>query len=150
MIMKFHLVAAFCALALAGSASAEPWVDYTPQKGVWHITTIKVDPNKVDDYLKGLKANWAPGEELAKKKGLIDSYFVDVKLNSADGAGNVILGEHYVSFAVLDPDKKRDMALQKEAEALVSKQKSEAVVAEFDKYRSFVGEDYFVEIEFTK
>ncbi|MGA7673892.1 MAG: hypothetical protein WCA78_02465 [Rhizomicrobium sp.] len=150
--MKSFAVLGACALLLAGAgaASAEQWVDYAPQKGVWAVTTVKVDPNKVDDYLVGLKANWVPGEEIAKKHGVIDDYFVMIKVNAADGQGNVLLGEHYTSFAQFDPDKKRDQAMEKEGEAAVSKDKSEAAVAGFDKYRSFVGDDLWVPVDFTK
>ena len=150
--MKSFVVLGAAALFLAGAgaASAEQWVDYAPQKGVWSVTTVKVDPNKIDDYLVGLKANWVPGEALAKKHGVIDDYFVMVKVNPADGHGNVLLGEHYTSFAQFDPDKKRDQAMKREMEAMVSKDKSDAAVAGFGKYRSFVGDDMWVQMDFAK
>ena len=148
--MKSFAIMSTCALFLAGAAWADPYVDYTPEKGVWDVTTIKVDPNHIDDYLKGLKSAWIPGEELAKKHGVIDQYYVMVKTNAADGQGNVILGQHFTSFAVMDPDKKRDMAMQKESEAMMSKDKSDALLAGFDKYRTFVGEDMWVPMDFGK
>ena len=149
--MKHFTVAGACALFLAvGAASAEPWVDYSPEKGVWEVTAVKVEPSKIDDYLKGLKAVWVPGEELAKKHGVIDQYFVMVKANPADGGGNVLLGEHYVSFAMMDPDKKRDQMIEKEADAMVGKDQQATAVAGFDKYRTFVGDDMWVTMSFTK
>lgn len=149
--MKFFAGACACALFLAaGAASADPYVDYTPAKGVWEVVAVKVDPNHIDDYLKGIKAVWVPGEEIAKKHGVIDQYFVMVKANSSDGGGNVLLGQHYTSFAQMDPDKKRDMAMTKEGEAVVSKDQSMATVAGFDKYRTFVGDDMWVTMDFTK
>ena len=150
--MRSFTILGACALFLAGAgaASAEQWVDYAPQKGVWSVTTVKVDPNKIDDYLVGLKAGWVPGEELAKKHGDIDNYFVMVKVNAADGQGNVLLGEHYVSFAKFDPDKKHDQMMQKEMEAIVSKEKSNAAVEGYNKYRTFVGNDMWVSMDFTK
>lgn len=150
--MKSVLFAGACALALACTvpASAKQWVDYSPQKGYWEVTTVKVDPNKIDDYLTGLKQTWVPGAELAKKNGLIDDYEVMVKLNASDGNGNVMLCQHYTSFASLDPDKKRDQALDKEMEAAVPKTKSDAAVAGFDKIRTFVGDDIYVPITYGK
>ena len=53
--MKSLLFAGACALAVAYPAVAEPWVDWTPQKGVTSVTVVKVDPNHIDDYLTGLK-----------------------------------------------------------------------------------------------
>jgi len=137
---------AFC----VGEASAEPYVDYTPQKGLWHVTTVKVDSNHIDDYVTGLKSDWVPGEEIAKKHGLIDSYQIMVKMNAADGQGNVLLIEHIPNMGLMDPDRARDQAIEKECYAAVPKTKSDAMVKEFDKYRTFVGEDYYGELVYTK
>jgi hypothetical protein len=136
-------------LAMAGAVYAEPYTDWTPQKGAWHVTTIKVDPNHIDDYLTGLKKEWGPGEELAKKHGIIDQYIILVKLNSGAGA-NVQLIEHYPSLAMLEPDKARDQALQKEGEAIVSKDTSVKAVEGFDKYRTFISDEFWTTVEFTK
>ena len=136
-------------LLTASAAFAEPYVDYTPVKGAWHVTTIKVDPNHIDDYVTGLKKTWATGEELAKKHGVIDQYMILLKLNSGAGA-NVQLIEHYPSLANLEPDKARDLALQKEGEAMVSKDNMMKSVGEFDKYRTFVSDEFWTSLEFTK
>ena len=73
-------------LALATPAVAEPWVDYEPTKGFWTMTTIKVDSNKIDDYLTGLKEGWVPGQELARRNGLIDDYKIMVNTAAASGS----------------------------------------------------------------
>jgi len=147
--MKTVLFAGVCAFALITAASAEPWIDWSPQKGVWSVTSVKVDPNHVDDYLTGLKKVWVPGEEYAKKQGMIDQYEVMVNVNAAAGA-NVLLIEHLTSFAMLDPNKKRDMEMQKAMEAQMPKTQQEGMVAGFDKYRSFVGSDLWQSVEFSK
>lgn len=72
---------------VAGAAMAEPYQDYTPQKGLWHVVTVKVDPNHIDEYVTGLKKEWASGEEVAKKHGLVDSYTIMVKINASGGSG---------------------------------------------------------------
>jgi hypothetical protein len=142
-------LAAGASLSWALSAVAEPYVDYTPQKGVTHVTRIKVDPNHIDDYLTGLKKSWVPGEEIAKKHGLIDYYGVSVKLNG--GAGdNVVLIEHYPSIAALDPDQARDQAIQKEGLAVLSKEQGAALTNGFDKYRTFVADDFYQSVMFDK
>jgi hypothetical protein len=150
MQLQFSIVAMAASLSLAGAAAAEPYVDYTPQKGVWHVTTVKVDPSHIDDYVTGLKKSWAPGEEIAKKHGLIDSYQIMVKLNSSDGQGNVLLIEHYPSIASLDADQARDQMMRKDFLAALPKAQGEAMVAGFDKYRTFVGDDYWTEMTFAK
>jgi hypothetical protein len=150
--MKILLAAGACALAFACTtpAFAKQWVDYTPQKGYWQVTTVAVEPNKIDDYLTGLKATWVPGEEIAKKQGLIDDYEVMVKLDAMDGKGNVMMAVHHTSFASLDPNKARDQSMEKAMEAVVPKDKSDAAVAGYDKYRHFVGEDIWMPVTFTK
>lgn len=138
------------AILCAGAAYAEPYVDYMPQKGVWHVTTVKVDPNHIDDYVTGLKKTWVTAEEIAKKHGLIDSYQIMIKLNGSDGQGNVLLLEHYPSIASLDPDQARDQAMERENYAAVPKSDGEKAVAGYDKYRVFVGDDYWTDISFGK
>ena len=144
----FFSLAAAAAL-FAGSAMAEPYVDYTPQKGVWHVTTLKIDPNHIDDYVSGMKKLWAPGEEIAKKHGLIDYYGVKIKLNSAEG-GNVLLLEHIPNMALMEVDQARDQTVQKEVLAITPKPDADAKVKEFDKYRTFVSDEYWTDIEYTK
>lgn len=149
--MKYILAATVAGAALTWSfaAVAEPYVDYTPLKGVTHVQTIKVDPNHLDDYLTGLKKSWLPGEEIAKKHGVIDDYQVMVKLNSGAGA-NVVLVEHYPSIAALDPDQARDQAIEKEGLAALSKEQGLALTNGFDKYREFISDDYYQSYNYGK
>jgi hypothetical protein len=147
-----HKVAlAIVASAFATStAFADPYKDYTPEKGVWQVTTVKVDPNHIDDYLVGLKKGLIPGMENAKKHGVIDNYFVMVNPNSGDNSGNILIGQHYVSFAAMDPDKNRDTQMQKEALAQMSKEEGLRLTNGFDKYRTFVNETMWTGITFGK
>ena len=133
----------------AGAAWAEPYTDWTPTKGAWEVTTIKVDPNHIDDYLTGLKKSWVFEQEALKAHGVIDQYIALVKLNSGAGA-NVQLIVHYPSLAMMEPDKARDQAIQKESLAHMSKEAAEAQVAGYDKYRTFVSDDVWTTVEFPK
>jgi len=144
------MMVAGAALGVAGVAAAEPYKDYTPQKGVAEVQMIKVDPNHIDDYLTGLKATMVPGLEIAKKHGVIDWYSFNVKLNSGGGDANVIIVQHYPNTAVLDPDKARDQAIEKESEAALSKDADAKAVAGYEKYRTFVSDDFYYEIEYPK
>ena len=103
-------------LALAGAAGAEPYQDWVPLKGGWEVTTIKVEPNHIDDYMTGLRKGWVQQQEIAKAHGVIDQYMALVKLNSGAGA-NVQLIVHYPSLANLEPDKARDQTMEREARA---------------------------------
>ncbi len=148
-----HLITTLTAASVSlsiGMARAEPYVDYKPVKGLWHIQTIKVDPNHIDDYLVGLKRTWIPGEEIAKKHGLIDMYSVETKLNSSDGKGNVVLIEHIPDMALMEPNPVRDQAIEKEVYAATPKADLNAKVKTYDGYRTFVGDDYYSEVSFPK
>ena len=147
--MKTLLLATGMAVLAASAAWADPYVDYTPLKGAWEVTTIKVDPNHIDDYLVGLKKNWIPLEETLKKHGVIDQYMILQKLNSGAGA-NVQLIQHYPTLSQMDPDQARDQAIQKELEAQVSKDASNKVIQGFDKYRSFESDEVWTEVSMTK
>jgi len=143
--MKPYLFAVLT-LICAVQASAKPWVDYVPQKGFWQYTYVKVDVNHVDDYLIQMKRIWVPGREIDKKHGLIDQYQIMTNINAADGAANVMLCVHYISFAGLDPDKRRDMAIFDENSAALS----QAASSDFNKYRTIVGSSIYVPVDFTK
>jgi hypothetical protein len=136
-------------LTLAGTALAEPYVDYTTSKGVWEVQAVKVDPNHLDDYLTALKTGWVLGEEIARKHGVIDQFAVRVKLNSGAGA-NVLLVQHYPALSGLEPDRTRDVAMMKEARAAVSKVAEAKATAGFDKYRTFVSDEFYTNIEYPK
>jgi hypothetical protein len=144
-----------CALALtvlgiAGAARAEPYKDYTFQKGAWQITEVHVDPNHLDDYLTGLKEEWVPGQEIAKKHGVIDDYSVMVRIDPSGTGANVLLGSHYPSLSQLEPNQVRDSAMEQESYAAMSKDKSAAVVAGFEKYRTFVGDGFYETVDLAK
>jgi hypothetical protein len=148
--MKLKLLAlAACATGLATAAAAEPWTDWTPQKGATEVTTLKVDPNHIDDYLTGLKKSWVIGQEIAKKHGVIDWYQVMVKLNSGAGE-NVVLLVHYPSLANLEPDQARDKAIEAENYAALSKEEGEKMVSGYDKYRTFVSDELWTGVEYPK
>jgi len=150
-IMVSRMALGIIAAAFAAStATADPYKDYTPVKGVWEVTTMKVDPNHIDDYLVGLKRGLVPSMESAKKHGVIDDYFVMVNPNNADDSGNVLIGQHFVSFAAMDPDKTRDVAIQNEALAQMSKEEGNKLTNGFDKYRTFLNTQMWTRIDFGK
>ncbi len=136
-------------LSLGGAAAAEPWTDYMPQKGATEVVTLKVDPNHIDDYLTGIRKTWVAEQERAKAHGIIDAYYVAVKLNS-EGGPNVRLITHYPSLANLDPDKARDQAMLAEGRKQMSDDEGRKMVEGYDKYRTFVSDDIYTGVEFPK
>ena len=139
--MKNILVGAIGALVVAcvsTAAVAEPYVDYTPQKGYWTINAIEVDPNHVDDYLTGLRSSQVSAFEVLKRRGLIDDYKFMTRSGYVKGSPNVIIMTHVPSSALDDPDQARDQAVEKEIYSAFSKEKGEAAVRGYEKYRTFI------------
>ena len=136
--------------ALAGLAHAEPYKDWTAQKGAWELITKHVDSNHIDDYLTGLKSTWVVGEEIAKKHGVIDFYSVNVRLESDGKMANVMFVQHYTSLGMIEPDKARDQAIEAEVRAVLPKDKDVAAVAGYDKFRTHEDDSLWQQIEFSK
>lgn len=139
--MRNFVLAAAGAVALASIAvpcAAEPYVDYTPQKGYWSINAIEVDPNHVDDYLSGLRSSQVSAFEVFKRRGLIDDYKFMVRNGYVKGSPNVLIMTHVPSTALDDPDQARDQAVQKEIYSIFSKQKGDEAVRGYEKYRTFL------------
>jgi hypothetical protein len=144
------IACAVATLAVASVGRTEAYQDYTPQKGAWQVQEIHVDPNHIDDYLTGLKTSLIPGNEIAKKHGLIDTYLVLVRMDAGGNGPNVMLVTHYPSLSALEPDKARDQAIEKENYAAVSKEKGQALVAGFDKYRTFMHDGFWQVMDMGK
>jgi hypothetical protein len=139
--MRNIVVGAVSTIALACvsvPSAAEPYVDYTPQKGYWSINAIEVDPNHVDDYLTGLRSSQVSAFEVLKRRGLIDDYKFMVRTGYIKGSPNVLIMTHVPSTALDDPDQARDQAVQKEIYSAFSKQKGDEAVRGYEKYRTFI------------
>jgi hypothetical protein len=131
-------------------AIAKQYVDYTPQKGYWDVNAVEVDPNHVDDYLTGLSKSLIPTYETLKKRGLIDDYKFMVRSGYVKGSPNVLLMTHSKSYGVLDADQARDQAIDKEIEALFTKEQNDAAIAGYEKYRTFIDNAQWTDIVMKK
>jgi hypothetical protein len=131
-------------------ATAKQYVDYTPQKGYWDINAVEVDPNHIDDYLTGLSKSLIPTYETLKKRGLIDDYKFMVRSGYVKGSPNVLLMTHSKSYGVLDADQARDQAIDKEIEALFTKEQNDAAIAGYEKYRTFIDNAQWTDIVMKK
>ena len=144
-------------VALAGAAFlattrviAEPYVDYTPQKGYWQVNAIEVDPNHIDDYLTGLRHSQVSGFEVLKRRGLIDGYKFMVRNGYVKGSPNVLIMTHSPTTATLDADKARDMAVQSEMYSVFSKEQGKTAVSGYEKYRTFIDDGQWTDMVMAK
>lgn len=150
MIRSFVMGAVTATFVVGGVAIAKQYVDYTPQKGVWEINAVEVDPNHVDEYLTGLRKSQVPAFEVLKKRGVMDSYKFLVRTGYAKGTPNVLIMTHLTSAAMLDPDKDRDEAIEKEILATFSEEQGKAAVAGYEKYRQFLDDGMWTEMVMAK
>lgn len=150
MIRSFIMGAATATFVVGGVSIAKQYVDYTPQKGFWEINAVEVDPNHVDEYLTGLRQSQVPAFEVLKKRGLMDSYKFLVRSGYAKGSPNVLIMTHVSSAALLDPDKARDEAVEKEILATFSEEQGKAAVAGYEKYRQFLDDGLWTEMTMAK
>ena len=151
--MKTIILAALGAASIAfasAPATAKQYVDYTPQKGYWDVNAVEVDPNHIDDYLTGLSKSLIPTYETLKKRGLIDDYKFMVRSGYVKGSPNVLLMTHSKSYGVLDADQARDQAIDKDIEAMFTKEQNDAAIAGYEKYRTFIDNAQWTDIKMGK
>lgn len=150
MVSRFKLGLAAVLIVAASAAVAEQYVDYAPQKGVWEINAIEVDPNHIDDYLTGLRSSDVPGFEVMKAHGLMDDYRFMVRNGYSKGSPDVLILTHFTSLAALAPDQARDQMIEKEIYSKFSKEQGRAAVAGYEKYRQFLDDSYWTEVKMAR
>ena len=131
-------------------AIAKQYTDYMPQKGLWEINAIDVDPNHVDEYLTGLRRSQVPGFEVMKAHGIIDSYKFLVRNGYTKGGPSVLIMTHFTSAAMLEPDQARDQMIEKEILAKFSEADGKAAVAGYEKYRTFIDDGLWSEVKMAQ
>lgn len=146
---RFAIAASAAALALTFSAQAfEVYTDYTPSKEVWNVTFVKVKPNRIDDYLEGLRQTWQPGCEISKKHGTVLDCFVYVSETAANRDFNMMLVMKFPSAAISDPNADLFKKFQAEMRAQLAEDKQNQLVEGYEELRTFAGEQNFRRIEF--
>ena len=99
--------------ASIASADLEAWTDYEIGSVLSNVTTVKVDSNMIDKYLEGLKATWAPANDVAVELGQIESYGIYVSELANSGDFNVILVVRMKDAADMQPDQSEYEAFMK-------------------------------------
>lgn len=146
---RLAIAASAAALALAVNAQAfEVYTDYTPSKEVWNVTMIKVNPNRIDDYLEGLKQTWQSGCDISKKQGTVLDCFAYVSETAANSDFNMMLVMKFPSAASLDPNAEQFKAFQAAMRAQLEEAKQDKLVEGYEDMRTFFGEQNFRRIEF--
>lgn len=146
---RLAIAASAAALTLASNAQAfEVYTDYTFSKEVWNVTMVKVNPNRIGDYLEGLEQTWAPGCEIGKKNGTVLDCFVYLSDTAANRDFNMLLVMKFPSGASADPNAEQFTKLQAELRARLAQEKQDKLVEGYEELRTFFGEQNFRRIEF--
>ena len=148
-MMKVSIAAVAATLALAGSAQAfEAYTDYTPSKEVWNVTMVKVNPNRIDDYLEGLRQTWVPSCEIGKKNGVVVDCFIYLSETAANRDFNMMLVMKLPNGATSDPNADLFKKMQAETRAQLAQDKQDKLVMGYEEFRTFWGEMNFRRIDF--
>lgn len=141
------MAAAVSLLAFSGTAHAEIFKDYAPSKAVTNVTLVKVNPNRVDDYLDGLKQTWQPSCDIQKKMG--DVLDCGIYLNEAKSAGpfNMILTMTFRDSAAQEPNEAKYKALEAELRKSLEDAKQKSIVKSYEDFRTFWGEGDYRRVE---
>jgi len=148
--MKLHHVLAGIVLtgfASIASADLDAWTDYDISSGVSNVTTIKVDSNMIDKYLEGIKATWAPANDVAVELGQIEGYNIYVSQLANSGDFNVILVVRMKDAADMQPNQADYDAFMKEWDE-AARERSDKIVMTYPDIRTITGEYLMREITF--
>jgi hypothetical protein len=134
--------------SFSASADLEPFKDYVPSKEVWNVTFVKVNPNRLDAYLEGLRQTWLNGCAAQKKAGTALDCYVYVSETIANRDFNVMLVVKAPSAGAGDPDEKRYNQVMADIRAKLAEDKEKQLVQGYDEMRTFFGEQSFRRLEF--
>jgi hypothetical protein len=142
--------AAAACIGLSANASAfEAWKDYTPSTEVYTVSFVQVVPNRIDDYLEGLKQTWMGGCEAGIKLGITKDCRIYVSTTPRNRDFNVMLVMEAPNAAASDPSRKRYEAMEAEMRARLDQAKEDKIVEGYQQMRSFFGEQDFRRITFN-
>jgi len=102
-----------------------------------------VNPNRVDDYLEGLKRTWWNGCEVSKKLGQLEECSIFLSDTASNRDFNMILVQRFASGAELDPDQGDYDKFMSEFRKQLAEAEQDKIVEGYDEIRTFFGEQNF-------
>lgn len=133
--------------ASVASADLKAWTDYDISSGISNVTTVKVDSNMIDKYLEGLKATWAPSNDVAVELGQIEGYNIYVSQLENSGDFNVILVVRMKDAADMQPNQEDYAAFMKKW-GEENQKKSDKIASTYPDIRTITGQYLMREITF--
>lgn len=147
--MQKFMLAAVAAVAISTPAAAfEVYKDYTPSTEVWNVTYVRVNPNRLDDYLEGLRQTWWSSCEVQKKQGTVLECSIFASETMPNRDFNVMLVIKSPNAAASDPSEKRYNEFMAETRRMLAEDKEKKLVEGYDSLRTFFGEQSFRRLTF--
>ena len=134
------------AITMPSYAEFRQFKDYDIDDEVVHMTTIKVDAGKGEDYLEGLAQTWSATNELAKELGQIEDYGIYVSRLPESGDFNVVLIVEIKSMADFVVTQKQEEAFMKKWGER-ARAKSKETAKAYPELRTIVGEYILGKVE---
>lgn len=96
--MMKNLLIGSVAFALAATTLAAPaaaqmneYEDYEYSDSVVELTTVRIEPGRLETYLEGLNSTWVAANEVAKELGHITSYGIYTNMAPSSGDFHLML-----------------------------------------------------------
>ena len=146
--MRRTILATFAAVLISVSTSAEfrQFEDYTLSDEITHMSTIKVDAGKGEQYLEGLAQTWIESSQVAKDLGQIKDFAVYVSRLPESGDFNVV--------TIITLNKMQDWVVTKKQNAAFMKKWGEKrrkasteTAKSYPELRTITGEYLFSRLE---
>jgi len=143
-------VLAASTMLAAPLALADQWIDYAPTKEPWQVTTVKVAPGKLDDYIIGLKKSYVDQLERQKKNGDVVDYHILVNTSPNSAGATIVFLTKYKDWNAVIPNKERDLKDQEEFRKQISKSDEEKMGEDRSKFRTFLDDGLYSDITYLK
>ncbi|MFT5136115.1 MAG: hypothetical protein ACI9XU_000479 [Arenicella sp.] len=145
--MRSIYLAILLCFSTVSNAEFQPWEDYEASDAVYSVSTIKVAANMGDIYLEGLANTWVTGNEVSKKLGQLEDYWIYRSDFPQSGDFNLMLIVKFADTKDLAPNKEKYQAFMKEFTKAKSDETSEYAQKNYPGIREITGDYLFREIK---
>ncbi len=145
LLLSALLVLGFVPMLAAQPASLNYGEDYTVGDEIHSVTTVRVAPNRIDQYLAGIKQSWVAAMELSEEMGLSKGHAIFVSELPNSGDFNIMLDVVYENAAQREKarDPKVATEFRQRMEQKLSEQKSFELTEGYADIRKITG-DYLL------
>ena len=107
-------------------------------------------PNRLDDYIIGLKKSYVDQLERQKKNGDVLDYHILVNTSPNAAGATIVFLTKYKDWNALIPNKERDLKEQDEFRKTISKTDEEKMGEDRSKFRTFLDDGIYSDVTYLK